>query len=914
MKKPVEPIVQHPHNLKKGKIEGAKDAFVAIDTALSAFRVGETLTVEDGFIGLPVRLTVYNDASVIRCERARMGRLDDDCEPHNANHPREAREVCLYLIHTALPRVGTGEDSEIIRDLLSRGMGVIVVDYGHDIRADVPDLDWSVQSLIDKMNKREIPLPIPFIPQHFLTLPAGYTARLGIPFYNYEKNGVDGIIDYIVDIWNESLSRMSGRFAKGAIFQVKWGEKRDLDGNLILDGNGKPIYKKVREGAVWTNEEERILPVGYTIAEDISDCVRTDGSPIDLNLYLDLIYPVRPEAPVPIMTHHSSAEERFQPQAIYHGYAMRGYACVNYEHAYCPMSRRSHFGYFEGDIPKGRRADFTLRYVTGMSQMTAAIRTVRKLIELYPDEYRFLPDAIGSYGASKGAPTNILGTAHPELLPPEDYLPNHWGENHNPQPNTHYENGEEIPSGIQFAYTSNGGGGTFLFKDQCPLCVTRGEADGAFVSGSHMGMITSSLRYNDSPVLDMTMPGVGHKIIHGYSDARDYDMYNALFTYTAYYLKKAPSECLWILPIDGARDCPLDGKIRIKFSGEHTREQILTEVRLTHEDGSALNTRVQGTFRGNEWTFTPLDLKGGERVTVEVLPTLLDKRGVPVAKTRSVCFTVRGEGTLLPSAITEESGTIRATFSVKKGEKCNLSFATDDDSAKGVRFLVRSEGCKGSILTVAPIKGVCTLPIPEKWIGEDGQLTLHISPKKARVKCLAHFPLQSIGEESPLFCPVGGYAEPVRILPMGEVKMARCGEVALVAPTGFRLTLNDFLPIRSRADIGRTFRISFECRCENNRMVQARAIERFGSEEYYDFFNEAALLEPMSSERFTPYHFDYTVDSPDNVSGAHRKNSIVFIATSNGIRREEFCLRNIKIEEIASEGKVLVETLRLTTE
>lgn len=912
MKKTVEPIVQHPHNLRQGVIEGAPDAFSVIDEALGAYRIGESFIANDGFIGMDVTLTVYNDASVIRSSLARAGRLDDDCEPHNANHPREAREVCLYLIHTALKRVGQERDEVILRDLLARGLAVVVVDYHHDIRADVPDLDWSVQSLIEKMNKGEIALPVRFVPSHFISLPAGYTARVGIPFYNYEKNGVDGILDYIVDIWNNSLSRMSGRFAKGNVFKVKWGQKCDLQGNPVFDEEGNPVYKKVREGAVWTDEAERILPVGYTIAEDISDCVRTDGSPVDLNLYLDLVYPAKPSAPVPIFAHHSSAEERFQPQPIYHGCAMRGYACFNFEHAYTPMARRTHFGYFEGEIADGRRADFTLRFVTGMSQMTAAVRLVRKLVELYPEEYQFIPDKMGCYGGSKGAPTNILGTAHPELLPPEDFLPGRWGENSNPQPFTHYENGTEIPSGIQFAYASSGGGGTFLFKDQCPLCVTRGESDGAFVSGSHMGMITSSLRYNDTPALDMSMPGVGHKTIHGYSEARDYDMYNALFTFSAYYLKDAPSECLWILPVDKSDEVDVNAVIRMKFSGEHTEEEIRKNVRLVHEDGTPLRVRIRSFFRGNEWTFTPLDLYGGETVRAQVLPTLRDKRGNLIGKVRSVTFKTRGNGTINPVKTEYARDAIYVTFQVGNRNNCKLSFASSDETQKGVRYTVSDAKMPHSSCVVAPVDGVCLFEIPQKWIGDDGECTIRIAPKKAKKKTIAHFPFKDASEPSPFTSPVGGYAEPVRILPKGEMKMARCSEMAMVLSTGSRVTLDDFLPVRSRSDVGRTFRISFDCRCENDRMLQARAIERRESEDYFDFFNEASLLEPMSADHWTRYSYEYTVNSLDSVDRAHRKNSLIWLATSNGIAREEFCLRDVLIEEIQEKGEVLVDTICIT--
>ena len=241
MRNAVKPIEQHPKNRKGGKIANAKDAFFAIDKALGDYRVGETFTVEDGFIGMDVRLTVYNDPGALRTSQPVTGRLDDDLEPADSNYPPETRAVCLYLIHTALPRIGRAEDADIIRDILSRGIAVCVVDYGHDVRADVPDLDWSVQSLILKMGERKIPLGIPIFPHNFHSLPAGYTIKLGIPYYNYRENGVAGLEEYIVDIWNKSLSRMSGRFAKGNVFCVKWGQKTDENGTPLFDSEGKPL-------------------------------------------------------------------------------------------------------------------------------------------------------------------------------------------------------------------------------------------------------------------------------------------------------------------------------------------------------------------------------------------------------------------------------------------------------------------------------------------------------------------------------------------------------------------------------------------------------------------------------------------------------------------------------------------------
>ena len=216
-----------------------------------------------------------------------------------------------------------------------------------------------------------------------------------------------------------------------------------------------------------------------------------------------------------------------------------------------------------------------------------------------------------------------------------------------------------------------------------------------------------------------------------------------------------------------------------------------------------------------------------------------------------------------------------------------------------------------AFLFAAPIDGVAKLDVPKEWIDTDGTLALSIRAVRSKCKPLASFSLSDPDTTSPFIAPVGGYAEPVRILPIGEIKKAYHGECCLVAPTGYRLYLDDFLPIRSKNDIGRTFCIRFEARCENDRMLQARVIERLGSSEHVDYYNDAALLEPMYSDRWSSYSFTYTVTGEDNTNRAHRKNSILLLASSNGIREEQFCIRNFEVEEIADSASVAPKSVRI---
>jgi hypothetical protein len=132
--------------------------------------------------------------------------------------------------------------------------------------------------------------------------------------------------------------------------------------------------------------------------------------------------------------------------------------------------------------------------------------------------------------------------------------------------------------------------------------------------------------------------------------------------------------------VDKSDEVDVNTVIRMKFSGEHTEEEIRKNVRLVHEDGTPLKVRIRSFFRGNEWTFTPLDLYGGETVRVEVLPTLRDKRGNLIGKARSVTFKTRGNGTINPVKTEYARDAIYVTFQVGNRNNCKLSFASNDET------------------------------------------------------------------------------------------------------------------------------------------------------------------------------------------------------------------------------------------
>ena len=186
-------------------------------------------------------------------------------------------------------------------------------------------------------------------------LPAGYRIEHGVQYWSIDEHGADGSLDYIIRVWNNDF--------------------RDRKGNQTItyaDGT----TKKVKD----------------ITATTIDDCVKPDGTPIDLDLRMDIIYPSRPESEVPVMILASSAETRvdswsasLRPHLT--GYLFSGYAGVVYDHPYVPMARDDHYGYFDGTVT-GHSA-FTLMDYTGVKAQTAAIRRIRYLADAEPEKYKF---------------------------------------------------------------------------------------------------------------------------------------------------------------------------------------------------------------------------------------------------------------------------------------------------------------------------------------------------------------------------------------------------------------------------------------------------------------------------------------------------------------------------------------------
>jgi hypothetical protein len=121
------------------------DAMIEINAneKLSGAFIKKVTLDEDGYIGIPVELSIYYDYAT-HGKINPLGWID-----------AEGPAVVLYVVNTELERIGTKPDTEIISGLLDRGWVVAVADYKNNAKADTPDLDWSCQRIRDRLYKGE---------------------------------------------------------------------------------------------------------------------------------------------------------------------------------------------------------------------------------------------------------------------------------------------------------------------------------------------------------------------------------------------------------------------------------------------------------------------------------------------------------------------------------------------------------------------------------------------------------------------------------------------------------------------------------------------------------------------------------------------------------------------------------------
>ncbi len=658
--------------------EPKEDEMAAInsDSILSGYKQGDTqLLSTDGYIGIPAEISVYFDSA----KEATPGYMTTGGTP-----------LILYVVNAYFERTGTDSDTDIIKSMINRGYIVVVLDYKNNEKAVSPALDWSAQLIRSKAASGEFFKNKDVFPagtyQDNIIVPGGYDVLLNDVYFSLDKHGTDGTLEKIVNVWNNDFRK----YKKDTV--IKWvnedGSKKQTQNGF--DGSAPTWYSD----AAGKNADSagQYIKVQYTKATEITDCVMANGTPIDLDLYMHVIYPTNPTKEVPVMTLFSSAGYAMsgstttnRPQ--FAGFLFNGYAGAIIDYPWIPMGRNDHYGYFDGSSGDksvtGDNQSYATYTYNSTQSVTAGLRRLRYLALTEPEKYSFDITAVGSYGISKaawatqvGSPVlnnNLLttesngGMTETEIIESVNekinsfyqqlYLPGHHGETRydNGKTETYTKNGftinggelqpwavyggKEIASGAQVVYSSCGAVVDYLEKGYAPLFITENLNDEYSTAYGTQNQIINISRSLDLPAL-WYEADIAHTFVSGNDYVYGTDIYQAFFDFCDYYLKGEAVKVAYTDPVSKSV-ITASSPITIKFIGEVSASEI-TKVIVT-AGNEAINGIWSSQFGETEWTFTPDNAKGGVTYTLTIPSDLCGKNGVPLGSDYTAAYTTLPE-------------------------------------------------------------------------------------------------------------------------------------------------------------------------------------------------------------------------------------------------------------------------------
>ncbi len=667
-----------------------KGSMIEIEENFSAYRLGDVQRISsDGYIGIPVQLSVYYDGE----ERVTSG--------------IGGTPLILYVINTATERIGTKTDTQIIRSMLDRGYLVCVVDYLENGKATTPALDWSLQTLRANINAGKyfsgMGIPTSDYKETFV-VPAGYDVSLSHSFWEIDKHSVAGTLEYITKVWNTDVRSIFGERV------IPWtdaeGERKQVQ--TAYDGTA-PVWLNASGAA---DENGSYIKIKHTLARTVEDCVKPDGSALDMNLYMHIIYPTAPKNEVPVMCFAASSEHLAdavgtagRPQM--NGFVFSGYAGILMDYGYVPMARADHYKEFSGTAGvTGDNVTYSIAFYNGVKINTAAMRYLRYL-GASDEAFAFDAEAIGIYGNSKGGWMMMLGAEHPELLAEQRFFEGHHGETRyeageiadsasglvkggEAQPWLTY-NGEVLDSGADFIYASCGGGEQHIMDGHAPTFVSCNLGDGTFYANSNN--FVNYCRNHNVPCLWFEV-NKGHTFTYGEDMNFGVDTYDAFFTFANYYLRGDAVSVVYTSFTKKNAEVDPAAAIVIKFSGAVSAEAVQA-VTVSAVGGNAVSGTWSSQFGNTEWTFKPsAPLASSTEYVISVPETLAGDNGIAMGEEFAQSFTT---AEAMESEVSLVSGT--------RGGYYTFTVNSEMKAAKKV-FLRFAVSCDGTNLAgVYPVSG-----------------------------------------------------------------------------------------------------------------------------------------------------------------------------------------------------------------
>lgn len=601
----------------------------------------------------------------------------------------EEKGIIFYIInHSASERIGGEDDVQILLDYLDQGYVIVTLDYKCDPLATSPYIEQSLVAaralFNNSANTAFRGLSVKTSTDYIYFLPEGCRLERDVWYWDTSIWGVNGTMEKYLDTWNNKIAGTS--------------------------------HDPLKIGKV------------NSVEELIAAVTQKDGkTPIEYKLCMNIVYPSQPiggyEAPVYIQegtnyTREQNIETKYT-RGAYTGFALNGYACVQYDHPYWPFLYRSEYAF------DGSGGNY------GMSQSSennarAAVRCARYYAEAlgYSDEY------VGAAGISKATPgLSVLCIKNNKQLPQlaiSGYDPSYFEgdifENKKRvksivQPFMYYgeDTAEEISSDCVVAYISSGGGierlfgsGSYASYEKIPLVISGGTRDEYSCYNYWDTMVKWFTENTDTPFLPIVQLDQGHTFPVGYDEQFGYERFTAMVDFFDVYLKpdeKRAPEILWITPQNGAYDVPLSGawtvgpytpygwdqntyyygqSIQIRFLHAVDPRSVEQGVILRTAGGGAVEGHWEASQGDTLYTFIHDGLSAGMSYVIDVTTDVKGKNGVHLSEARSIAFKTEGTYAAKPVADTYVSSSYpdtvygtADTLRVTGADITLLSFSTD---------------------------------------------------------------------------------------------------------------------------------------------------------------------------------------------------------------------------------------------
>ena len=499
----------------------------------------------------------------------------------------EGADVVLYLKNKAWERIGQEPDSSILSDMILKGFIVITADFGKDPGAVSPFIDNDINDMYSAVfgyKTRSLLRDINLVPKRFrcFVLPEGYRVDTNLTYWEIDKHGVYGTLEYILKTYNAE------------------------------------IVPKIP---------------GKNPAANPAEMVDRKGNPFDYRIKMDILYPSKPKEKLPAFVYSETSQYRnahieTYPESHLNYYQLRGYVYVVMGHCFNPCV--THYWHF---------IDFTLDHWNGLACYTAAMR----YIYMNADKYNINTDHIGVMGISKGqyAVTRMSDPNHAGGTESKKFegFPEGTPE---PQPWQGYPS--RISAGWQ-GMGMGLWETEYITPDYAPTILACGENDRDVITKEGYPKFKNRLEELDVNHISLFMTGLGHSQSWGYDEVLGVDRYQLVIDFFDRYLKvedKLPPVILMVSPRDSVENVSPGSVVEVYFAPEIDEKTILDNkgiriIRLA--DKKEVMGSWSASRHGTKFTFKPEQaLDNDESYQVAISTRIKDRRGIRLDKPKIVVF------------------------------------------------------------------------------------------------------------------------------------------------------------------------------------------------------------------------------------------------------------------------------------